>query len=105
MLTLYQLISLQSLGYLIPLYPTLTRPQYPALSSFCLDLLFGNTSITNDKAVVESVANLYASLHFTGGKAGAPALWRKSLDEVVALAFVALNGLRSTTTKGMVEPC
>ena len=91
-----QLLSLAVLARLIPLYPTLHRPQHTALQSLCLKFLNGSVPRPTDAALLEAASRLYSVLHFTGGKVGAVNLWRKSLDETLAFTRSALLSLRTS---------
>lgn len=91
-----QILALSTLAQLIPLFPTLHRASYAALSSLSLSFLNGRAYCPTDGALLESASRLFAILHFTGGKVGAANLWRKSVDETLVFGWNAFIALRST---------
>jgi hypothetical protein len=94
-----QTLLAQLLVRIIPLYPTLIRANHAHLSEFCTSVLWG-TSTTASAPFVKAVSSLYAVLHFTGGKAGASSLWRKSFDELLTFASGSLHAMRTHTVNG-----
>jgi hypothetical protein len=90
----------QLLARIIPLYPTLIRANHAHLSEFCTSILWGTSSTTASGPLVKAVSSLYAVLHFTGGKAGASSLWRKSFDELLTFASGSLHAMRTHTVSG-----
>ena len=91
-----QVVALEALAHLVPLYPTLHRAQLNALSSVALRYLNGSAPRPTSPALLEAASRLYAVLHHTGGKVGAATHWRKSVDETIAFAWGALHNLRTT---------
>jgi hypothetical protein len=87
---------MKSLARLVPLYPTLNRASYPALSSLSLRFLNGSAPNPTSEALLEAASRLYTVLPFTGGKVGAANLWRKAVDETLAFGWSAFLALRTT---------
>ena len=92
-----QVLIMTTLARLIPLFPTLHRASHSALSTLSLKFLNGSAPHPISKALLEAATCLYANLHFTGGKVGAPNLWRKTVDETVTSAWTAFLALRTTS--------
>ncbi|OBZ65680.1 hypothetical protein A0H81_14314 [Grifola frondosa] len=80
----------------MPLYPTLHRALYGALSNLALKYLNGSAPSPTPQALVDTSSGLYAVLHLTGGKVGATNLWRKSLDDTLGFAWGAFSQMRTT---------
>jgi hypothetical protein len=95
-----QTLLAQLLARIIPLYPTLIRANHAHLSEFCTSVLWGTSSTTASAPFIKTVSSLYAVLHFTGGKAGASSLWRKSFDELLTFASGSLHAMRTHTVNG-----
>lgn len=91
-----QLLALDSLTHLVPLYPTLHRSLHTSLSSLTLKFLNGSSPKPTPTPLVEAASRLYSTLHVTGGKVGASNLWRKSLDDTLAFAWGAFLNMRKT---------
>ncbi|KAH0587795.1 hypothetical protein J132_06140 [Termitomyces sp. J132] len=89
-------LILTTLARLVPLYPTLYRPSYTALSTLVLRFLNGSAPNPTSDSLLRSASRLYTVLHFTGGKIGAANLWRKSLDETLVFGWNAFLALRTT---------
>lgn len=91
-----QILVLDTLAHIVSLYPSLCRPLQTALSNVALSHLNGSAPNPTQVAMVEASSRLYSVLPLTGGKVGAAALWRKSLDDTVAFAWGAFLQLRTT---------
>lgn len=91
-----QILVLDTLAHMVSLYPSLCRPLQTALSNVALSHLNGSAPNPTPVAMVEASSRLYSVLPLTGGKVGAAALWRKSLDDTVAFAWGAFLQLRTT---------
>ncbi|KAG5650307.1 hypothetical protein H0H81_012674 [Sphagnurus paluster] len=91
-----RVLVLETLARLVPLYPTLHRSLYAALSTLSLRFLSGSSPAPTSAALLQAASHLYTSLHCTGGKVGAANLWRKSTEETVAFGWNAFLALRST---------
>jgi hypothetical protein len=91
---------METLTHLIPLYPTLIRTHHTQLAEISTAILFGTYIAPASGNLLKSASGLHAALHFTGGKAGAGSLWRKSMDNLLSLAFDSLHGLRTTVARG-----
>ena len=91
-----QLLAINSLAQIIPLFPTLHRGLHAPLSSFVLRQLNGSTPKATDASILEASSRLYAVLPVTGGKVGAATLWRKSVDETVLFLWNAFVTIRTT---------
>ncbi|KDQ64330.1 hypothetical protein JAAARDRAFT_27954, partial [Jaapia argillacea MUCL 33604] len=88
-----ELLCLDTLSFLVPIYPTLHRALHGALSS----LAFRCVSMGSQApSIVDSAAHLYSGLPATGGKVGAANHWRKSVDETLALLWEAFDCLRTS---------
>jgi hypothetical protein len=90
-----------TLADLVPLYPTLHKASYPALSSLALRFLDGHPHTPIPSSLLNIASRLYCVIHVTGGKVGASTLWRKSLDETVKLGTNAFWCLRTTFNGGI----
>ncbi|OJT12538.1 hypothetical protein TRAPUB_10939 [Trametes pubescens] len=90
------ILVLDTLAHITSLYPSLCRPLQTALSNVALSHLNGSAPNPTPVAMVEASSRLYSALPLTGGKVGAAALWRKSLDDTVAFAWGAFLQLRTT---------
>ncbi|KAI0743285.1 rRNA processing/ribosome biogenesis-domain-containing protein [Irpex lacteus] len=91
-----QVLSLSSLAHLIVNYPTLHRALQTQLNSTALRYLNGSAPKPLPEALVDASSGLYSVLHHLGGKVGAAAQWRKSVDETIQFAWNALSNLRTT---------
>ena len=87
---------MDTLKDMIVLYPSLHRALSSSMTDMCHRILNGSTPQPTNKILLHSAANLYATLHYTGGKVGAANLWRKSVDETLQCLWAALMGLRTT---------
>lgn len=87
---------LETLTHLIPLYPTLHRALLSSLSNLALRYLNGSSPKPTTARLLEAASSLYSILHYTGGKVGAVNHWRKSVDDTLAFAWGAFQGLRTT---------
>ena len=77
-------------------YPTLHRATHGSLTSLTLRFLSGASPKPIPDDLVRAASNLYALLHHTGGKVGAAANWRKSVEDTLDFAWNAFTGLRTT---------
>ncbi|KAJ7228479.1 rRNA processing/ribosome biogenesis-domain-containing protein, partial [Mycena pura] len=91
-----KILILSTLALIIPLYPTLHRTSHATLSALCLGFLNGDPFRRPNKSLTGSASRLYALLPFTGGKVGAPNLWRKSVDDTLSFGWTSFVSLRST---------
>jgi hypothetical protein len=95
----FQLLAVDSLSALVPLYPTLHKTLHGRLSTLCLRQISGSAGHLTDGSLARAASRLYSVLPLTGGKVGSTTLWRKSVDEVVALTWASLQALRTTFRK------
>ncbi|KAG6378759.1 rRNA processing/ribosome biogenesis-domain-containing protein [Boletus reticuloceps] len=72
--------SIRSLAQLLPLYPSLHKALSQRLFALCHQIFSGSTYHATE-SLLDATVNLYAVLHFLGGKVGGTNLWRNSLDE------------------------
>ncbi|KXN89565.1 Proline-, glutamic acid- and leucine-rich protein 1 [Leucoagaricus sp. SymC.cos] len=91
-----KVVAMSTLTSLIPLYPTLHKPAYPALSNLALRFLDGHPHTPVSSEVLHAASRLYSVIHVTGGKVGASSLWRKTLDETLTFGMNAFWSLRTT---------
>jgi hypothetical protein len=96
----HQVLYLNILTRLVPLYPTLHRALNASLTALCMRLLEESASGKSYGSIAEAAANLYAVLPCTGGKAGAVLLWRSALEENMTFTMNAIGNLRTTIAKG-----
>jgi hypothetical protein len=89
-------LALSTMIILIPLYPTVHRPSYAALSALGLRFLTGSALPNKDLTLLHDTSRLFSVLHYTGGKVGSTTIWRKSIDETLERAWNAFAGLRTT---------
>lgn len=94
-----QLLALDSLSALVPLYATLHKTLHGRLSTLCLRQIGGSAGHPADGSLARAACSLYSVLPVTGGKVGSTTLWRKSVDEVVTLTWASLHALRTTFQK------
>lgn len=87
---------METLMHLVPLYPTLHRVLLSSLSNLALRHLNGCSPKPTAPRLLRAASGLYSILHYTGGKVGAANQWRKSMDDTLAFAWGALQGLRTT---------
>ena len=85
-----------ALTQFILLYPSLHKPWHAALSALSLRFLNGSAPTPTRQSLLYAASRLYATLHLTGGKVGAPNLWKKALDETLDFSWNAFFALRST---------
>lgn len=95
MLIVSQASSIRTLARLVPLYPSLHKALSQKLFGLCNQVFGGSTHRTTD-GLLDATVNLYAVLHFLGGKVGGTNLWRNCLDEVLQLSWFAWLALRTT---------
>lgn len=88
---------MDTLKDMVVLYPSLHRALSSSITDMCHRILNGSALQRTNKLLLHSAANLYAALHYTGGKVGAANLWRKSVDETIQCLWAALMGLRTTS--------
>ena len=91
-----QVIAMDTLAHLVPLYPTLHRSLQSQLSGIALRYLNGSAPKPMSQPLLESASRLYSTLPHTGGKVGAANNWRKSVDDTLAFAWGAFLGLTDT---------
>ena len=84
---------------LAPLYATLHKTLHGRLSALCLRQISGSAGHPTDGSLARAASRLYSVLPVTGGKVGSTTLWRKSVDEVMALTWASLHSLRTTFRK------
>ncbi|KAF5363543.1 hypothetical protein D9756_000360 [Leucocoprinus leucothites] len=89
-------VAMRTLANLIPLYPTLHKASYPALSSLALRFLDGHPHAPVPHELLSAASRLYSMIHVTGGKVGASSLWKKTLDETLSFGTNAFWSLRTT---------
>jgi hypothetical protein len=92
----YQTLAMDTLKDMVVLYPSLHRALSPSITDMCHRILNGSAPQRTNKRLLHSAANLYAALHYTGGKVGAANLWKKSVDETIQCLWASLVGLRTT---------
>lgn len=89
-------MSIRSLAQLIPLYPSLHKALSQRLFALCHGIFSGSIHRATDD-LLDASADLYAVLHFLGGKVGGANLWRTCLDEVLQFSWSAWLSLRTTS--------
>ncbi|EAU84647.2 hypothetical protein CC1G_00166 [Coprinopsis cinerea okayama7 len=89
-------LCLTTLSQLIPVYPSAHKASFASVSSLALGFLNGSHPCPTDVRILYSAARLYATLHLTGGKVGAAAIWRKFVDDTLAFCWNAYAALRTT---------
>lgn len=94
-LIICQTLSIRSLTQLVPLYPSLHKALSQRLFALCHQIFSGSVHQTTD-SLPDAAANLYAVLHFIGGKVGGTNLWRNCLDEILQFSWSAWLTLRTT---------
>lgn len=95
MFIIYQSSSIRTLAQLVPLYPSLHKALSQRLFALCHQIFSGSVHHTAN-SLLDATANLYAVLHFLGGKVGGTNLWRNCLDEVLQFSWSAWLTLRTT---------
>lgn len=91
-----QLLAIDALYVLVPLYPTLHKALHGRLSALCLRQLSCSAGQPTDGSLSQAISRLYSVLAVTGGKVGAAGLWRKSVDEILSIGWASLGSLRTT---------
>ncbi|KAH9179758.1 hypothetical protein EDB89DRAFT_1841888 [Lactarius sanguifluus] len=102
-----RLLAIDSLSALVPLYATLHlhKTLHGRLSALCLRQIGVSAGYPTDSSLARAASRLYSVLPATGGKVGSTTLWRKSVDEVMALSWASLHALRTTFRKdGSTRP-
>lgn len=94
-----RLLAIDSLSALVPLYATLHKTLHGRLSALCLRQIGVSAGYPTDSSLARAASRLYSVLPATGGKVGSTTLWRKSVDEVMALSWASLHALRTTFRK------
>ncbi|KAH9062756.1 rRNA processing/ribosome biogenesis-domain-containing protein [Lactarius vividus] len=94
-----RLLAIDSLSALVPLYATLHKTFHGRLSALCLRQIGVSAGYPTDSSLARAASRLYSVLPATGGKVGSTTLWRKSVDEVMALSWASLHALRTTFRK------
>ena len=95
-LTPLEILALETLTHLVPLYPMLHRAFLQSLSNLALRFLNGSAPRPTSTRLLHAASIFYSVLHYTGGKVGAGNQWRKSLDDTLSFAWGALQSLRTT---------
>ncbi|KDQ19056.1 hypothetical protein BOTBODRAFT_126918 [Botryobasidium botryosum FD-172 SS1] len=95
-----KILSLHTISSMLALYPTLHRALQPSLHKLAMQHLNGSFPSPTPPAIVCAAVNLHASLHFTGGKVGGATVWRKSVNEAIDAALVAIGHLTLTLGNG-----
>ncbi|KAH9045464.1 hypothetical protein EDB85DRAFT_2070270 [Lactarius pseudohatsudake] len=94
-----RLLAIDSLSALVPLYTTLHKTLHGRLSALCLRQIGVSAGYPTNSSLARAASRLYSVLPATGGKVGSTTLWRKSVDEVMALSWASLHALRTTFRK------
>lgn len=89
-------LAMDTLKDMVVLYPSLNRASSSSITKMCHQILNGSAPQRTNKLLLHNAANVYAVLHYTGGKVGAANLWKKSVDETLQCLWAASIGLRST---------
>ncbi|KIJ56927.1 hypothetical protein M422DRAFT_23065 [Sphaerobolus stellatus SS14] len=95
-------LAFTSLTNIVPAYPALHRQLHPSLVSLTFRLLSGSATSPTPASVITDACSLHSVLHVTGGKVGAAAQWRKSLDTALSNAWSAFMTLRTTTPQTQI---
>lgn len=88
---------MQTLTTLAHHHPTSHRALTGQLHNLSLVYLAGSYPSPTSAALVDAAASLHAELHTTGGKVGAAALWRKSVDGASTSLLDSLHELSITS--------
>jgi len=91
-----QLLAIDALSVLVPLYPTLFKALHGRLSALCLRQFNGSVGRPTDGPLAQSTSRLYSVLVLTGGKVGAAVLWRKAVDEILSIGWSSFYAVRTT---------
>lgn len=91
-----QSYCLKTLSQIIPVYPNAHKASFSPLTSLSLGFLNGSHPCPTDARILQSASKVYSVLHLTGGKVGAAAVWRKSMDETLAFGWNTYFALRTT---------
>jgi hypothetical protein len=91
-----QLLAIDALSVLVPLYPTTFKALHGRFSALCLRQFNGSVGRLTDGPLAQATSRLYSVLPATGGKVGAATLWRKSVDEILSMGWASLHALRTT---------
>ncbi|KAI0307217.1 hypothetical protein B0F90DRAFT_1814005 [Multifurca ochricompacta] len=92
----FKLLAIDTLSTMVPLYPAHFKALHGRLSALCLRQINGLARRTMDGSLTQAISRLYSILPVTGGKVGTPGLWRKSVDEVLAIGWASLHAVKST---------
>ncbi|TFL00553.1 rRNA processing/ribosome biogenesis-domain-containing protein [Pterulicium gracile] len=92
----FQVLIMDAMRRLLKTYPTLLKPSYQSISALTLKHLNGGSPTPVHPSLLDSASKLFASLHYTGGKAGSSSLWKTNIEETVRLARTALAEIRTT---------
>ncbi|KAK0498557.1 rRNA processing/ribosome biogenesis-domain-containing protein [Armillaria luteobubalina] len=98
-----QVLLLNTLAKIIPLYPNAHRSSHNVLSSLCLRYLNGSAPFPTSMTLLRSSSRLYAVLPATGGKVGASNLWKKTVEETLTFGWAAFSSLRTSFSEGPVS--
>lgn len=89
-------LAMDTLRDMVILYPSLNRASSSSITNVCHQILNGSAPQRTNKLLLHHAADLYAVLHYTGGKVGAANLWKKSVDETLQCLWAASTSLRTT---------
>ncbi|KAF8557047.1 hypothetical protein OG21DRAFT_1505880 [Imleria badia] len=87
--------SIRTLAQLVPMYPSLHKALSQRLFALCHQIFSGSVHHATD-SLLDATVDLYAVLHFLGGKVGGTNLWRNCLDEALRFSWSAWLTLRTT---------
>lgn len=86
---------MRTLAQLVPLYPSLHKALSQRLYALCNQIFTDSVHHATD-SLLDAAVNLFAVLHFLGGKVGGINLWRNCLDEILQFSWSAWLTLRTT---------
>ena len=93
-------LLLNSITSLVSAFPNLHRPLYQPLQNLALEFMdaHARSAVPPPNGIVWHAAELLALLPNTSGKVKSAELWRKSVDDSLAVCWIAFRSIRTTYT-------